>query len=89
LNSTFGGQAINNQNSATYTPSGNIAGTLYYYCVVNFAQSGCSTITSSIGTVDVVPDPIITVQPITTQTICGGGTIPAALTVNHSGGTGS
>ena len=89
LNSTFGGQAINNQNSATYTPSGNIAGTLYYYCVVNFAQSGCSTITSSIGTVDVVPDPIITVQPITTQTICGGGTIPAALTVNHTGGTGS
>ena len=46
-------------------------------------------INSNIAEVIVLPDPTISVQPLTTQPICMGGTIPLALNVNFTGGVGT
>jgi gliding motility-associated-like protein len=89
LNATIGGVAINGATNQSYTPSTALAGTTYFYCVVTFTLSGCSSITSNIGQVIVFPDPVVTTQPLNTQTICGGGSIPNALNVAYSGGTGT
>ncbi len=88
-NSTVGATAIVGATSATYTPSTLTSGTTYYFCVISFAVSGCSSITSSIATVIINPDPTISVEPIASQTICVGGTIASALTANYIGGAGT
>ena len=46
-------------------------------------------INSNIAEVFVVPNPTISTQPLTTQTICVGGTIPTALSVAYTGGIGT
>ena len=46
-------------------------------------------INSNIAEVVVVADPIISTQPLSTQTICVGGTISAALNVAYTGGVGT
>lgn len=89
VNSTIGGVAIAGATGTSYTPSTALAGTTYFYCVITFSQSGCSSVTSNIGQVIVSPDPVVTTQPLNTQTICSGGSIPAALNVAYNGGTGS
>ena len=87
-NSYIGGVAIPGAVGSSYTPFTNNVGILYYYCVVTFSQSGCSSITSDIAQITVVPDPVISTQPLATQTICGGGSIPVAFDVSYTGGTG-
>jgi hypothetical protein len=62
---------------------------MYYYCIVNFGSGGCSSITSSVASITVNPDPTITVQPLPSQLICVGGTISPALGVTYSGGVGT
>ena len=89
INSTVGGVAIGGATSQSYMPSTAIAGTNYYYCVITFTLSGCSSITSNSAQITVTPDPVVTTQPLSTQTICGGGSIPNALSVTYSGGTGT
>lgn len=88
-NSYVGGVAIPGAGSSSYMPATNLVGTIYYYCVITFASSGCSSISSNISQIIVVADPIVSAQPLNTQTICGGGSIPNALNVAYSGGTGT
>jgi gliding motility-associated-like protein len=88
-NSYVGGVAIPGAGSSSYMPATNLVGTIYYYCVITFASSGCSSISSNISQIVVVADPIVSTQPLNTQTICGGGSIPNALNVAYTGGTGT
>ena len=88
-NSTVGGTAITNETSATFTPPSTTAGTTYYYCVISFSSGGCTDIISQVATIVIHPDPSLSIQPLATQSICEGGTIPTALTVNYINGTGT
>ena len=89
INSYVGGVAIPGSAGASYTPVTSAVGTIYYYCVITFASSGCSSISSNISQINVVADPFITTQPLNTQTICSGGSIPTALSILYNGGTGN
>jgi len=71
-------------NNQTYTTP-ILTSTTYYQCIVTMTGSGCQS-TSNCATITVVPDPIITTQPIST-TICTG--THTTLTVAASGGTGT
>jgi len=89
-NSYAGGTQIAGQTLQSFTPPSTASATTYYYCIISFsADGGCSMISSDIATVIVVPDPTISTQPLTTQTICVGGTIPVAINVAYSGGLGN
>ncbi len=88
-NSNTGGTLIPGATNASYTPPSNSTGTFYYYCVVTLPSGGCSSITSNVGVVIVRPHPLISVQPIPSQTICEGGTIDTALFASYSGGVGT
>jgi hypothetical protein len=90
VNNTTTGTAVAGATTASFTPpTPTAAGTTYYYCVIQLAGGGCSQITSAVGQVIVNPDPTITVNPLASQTICVGGSIPAALTASYTGGTGT
>jgi gliding motility-associated-like protein len=80
------GTAITNATASTYTPPTATAGTRYYYCIVTSPGAGC-TVTSTVAEVIVIAAPVITTQP-QSATLCAGAT-PAALTVAHSGGSGT
>jgi PKD repeat protein len=89
-NSYANGSAISGQITSTYTPPSNVADTVYYFCNISFSASGgCSVINSNIAEVIVHPDPIISTQPLATQTICVGGTIPVPLNIFYTGGVGT
>jgi gliding motility-associated-like protein len=88
-NSTIGSSQISGANAASYTPATSVAATTYYYCVISFNPGGCNPITSAISSVTILPDPIISTQPLSAQSICVGGTIASPLSVNYSGGIGS
>ncbi|HCQ12936.1 PKD domain-containing protein, partial [Flavobacterium sp.] len=87
--SNSNGTSISGATSATYTPPVfNSAGTFYYYVVINFTGNGCGSVTSAVASVDVLPDPIVSTQPLPTQTLCQNET-PTNLTVTATGGTGT
>ncbi|WP_163410160.1 PKD domain-containing protein [Flavobacterium ajazii] len=65
----------------------NLTQTTYYQVLVSASGNGCTTITSAEVEVTVIPDPIITTQPVGNTTICKNGT--ATLSVAASGGSGS
>ena len=88
-NSTTGGTAIFGETNASFSPPTNGSGTFYYYCIVSFTSGGCSTITSSVATINVAPSITISTQPTPNQNICVGGTITTPLSVITSGGTGT
>ncbi|RKS00581.1 PKD domain-containing protein [Flavobacterium sp. 102] len=86
--SNTGGALINGAANANYTPPAfTSAGNAYYYVIISFSGSGCGTITSDVATVVVVDDPIITVQPTPTQTLCQNATANT-LSVSVTGGIG-
>jgi gliding motility-associated-like protein len=89
INANNGGSSIAGAINPTYTPSTQTPGTFYYYCVLTFAQSGCSTITSNVATVTVNPGPSITTQPTASQSICVGGTLATPLSVSFTNGVGA
>lgn len=88
-NFNVGGVAIAGATNASFTPSVfSTPGTFYYYAVISFSGNGCGAITSDIAEVIVVDDPIITTQPLVSQTVCQNS--PATvLTVVVSGGVGA
>jgi len=88
VNSIINGTAIPNANTDSYPPPTNVVGTLYYYCKITFNQGGCSEITSNTASVTVNPLPIISKQPLDSQSICVGGTVNA-FTVEYTGGVGN
>ncbi|MBF6642157.1 gliding motility-associated C-terminal domain-containing protein [Flavobacterium sp. J49] len=70
----------------TYTPSNTISNT--YYCVITFSSGGCTSITSASAVITINPLPTINSQPLSSQSICVGGVIPA-LAVSYNGGVGT
>ena len=68
-NTTLGGNPINNATNNTFTPSSNVAGTFYYYCIVSFdSGGGCPSITSNVSQVIIHPYPTLNITG--GQTIC-------------------
>lgn len=87
-NTNSGGTLITGATNATYTPPVfTTAGTFYYYVVITLSGSGCGPATSDVATIVVVDDPIITTQPLLSQTLCEG-IVPADLEVAVTGGSG-
>ncbi|MFM2228031.1 MAG: hypothetical protein RL664_1374, partial [Bacteroidota bacterium] len=87
-NSNTGGAAISGATANSFTAPGTTVGTLYYYCVITLSGAGCNSITSNVGNINVIDDPVISTSPLSTQTICVGG-VPAGLSTTYSGGTGN
>jgi len=88
-NSNSGGTIISGATSSTYNPPITTLGTLYYYCVITLSSGGCSGLSSLAAAVTVNPLATITTQPLPTQNLCVGSTIPTALSIVSSGGIGT
>jgi gliding motility-associated-like protein len=87
-NTTTGGTIIPGATLLNYTPPAFAAtGTFYFYAQISFAGSACGSVVSDTARVIVVADPVVTAQPLSTQTLCQN-VIPADLTVTASGGIG-
>lgn len=87
--SNTGGTIITGANSAAYTPAAYSAtGTYYYYVTITLSAGGCDPMVSDVTQVNVVPDPVVTTQPLATQTLCQNSA-PANLTVAATGGVGA
>ncbi|MFY8137051.1 MAG: beta strand repeat-containing protein, partial [Flavobacteriales bacterium] len=87
-NSNTGGTIISGATSATYAPPTlNTAGNYYYYAVISLGGT-CGTIISNPAQVTVVPDPTISTQPTTPQTICSGGAA-SPIQMAYTNGTGT
>ncbi|MCX6304921.1 MAG: Ig-like domain-containing protein, partial [Bacteroidetes bacterium] len=85
---TFGGIYANvvggtGANSPTYTTAA-LSTTNYYKCVITVSNPTCSDLITSVATVTVVADPIISTQPVG-NIICSGGNF--TMSVVASGGT--
>lgn len=79
---------ISSSPNTTYSP-GPITETTYFRRRVTSSLNGvfCTAYSNAI-TITVVPDPVVTAQPLATQTICQGAPV-AALTVTATGGIGA
>ena len=88
-NSNTGGTVITGQNNPTFTPPNSPTGTIYYYNEITFPTGGCSLIKTNAVAVIVRPNISINNQPNPTQNLCVGVTIPTALSITTSGGTGT
>ena len=87
INSTSGGSTVGT-NSNNYLPQISLTtGTFYYYVIISFSGNGCGNITSAVAEINVINDPIISSQPIASQTLCQNA-IPANLIVSATGGIG-
>jgi gliding motility-associated-like protein len=87
--STVGGTLIPGATSSSYTPSVfAVQGDFYYYVIASFAGSGCSTATSEVAQITALPDPVISSQPVPSQTLCQGAA-PQTLSVAVFGGIGT
>lgn len=90
VNANTGGILIAGATSSSYTPPAlNVVDTFYYYCVITFNSGGCSEISSNTGEVIVHPDPVITNNPLFTDTICVDGAISSPLTASYGFGVGT
>ena len=87
-NNTTSGTAILSANSSTYFPSSSTVGTLYYYCKVTFSTGGCANLTSTPAAITINALPTMSLEPLATQNLCVGGTIPTPLTVGYRDGVG-
>jgi gliding motility-associated-like protein len=87
--SNSGGTLLSGANQNTYTPAVFTAsGTYYFYCVVSLNGNGCNSVTSQVAEVIVVSDPIVSAQPLASQSLCQGSAA-ADLEVTATGGVGS
>jgi large repetitive protein len=87
--SNSGGTLIAGATQASFDPPlFTSVGTFYYYCVVSLSGNGCNATTSQVAEINVVADPVITLQPIANQSLCQG-TTPTDLSVTVTGGIGS
>lgn len=88
-NSNTGGTLIAGATTSNYTPPAFLsAGTFYYYVEINYAASGCTSLSSEVSEIVVVEDPEITLQPIPLQELCQN-TAAETLEVAVSGGLGT
>jgi hypothetical protein len=80
------GSTYSNQTTNALTVSGiNGAGNYQYRCAVSATGSGCDAINSNSGTLTVVADPSITIQPSNPAAVCAGGS--ATFSVSATNGT--
>ncbi|MFV5695229.1 PKD domain-containing protein [Flavobacterium sp. LB3P122] len=87
-NANSGGTLISSATSSSYTPPVfSVAGVNYFYAVITVSGNGCGTITSNPAEVKIVADPIVSSQPLPTQTLCQNGA-PTDLSVTASGDAG-
>lgn len=89
VNNTTTGTLIPGATNSTYDPPSNIVGSLYYYVEITLPSGGCSNIVSNTAQVTIIESPSITTQPTPVQSLCVGGTLPSALTIAYTGGTGT
>ena len=88
-NTNTGGNIIAGATNNSYTPpTFNTAGTYYFYVIITLSGNGCGNTTSNTAEVIVVADPIVSIQPLTTQTLCQNST-PTDLTIAVTGGIGT
>ena len=88
VNNTTTGNPIPGATTDSYTPSTAVAGTTYYYCTVDLPQGGCNTIYSNTAEIIIYLDPLVDLQPISSQTICVGGS-SQQLDVSYINGVGT
>ena len=89
-NSTVGGTKISSGGtSPAFTPPAfSTVGTYFYYVEISFTGSGCgNTLISSVAEIDVVADPVVVSQPVSSQTYCQNAASDS-LKVTVSGGIG-
>lgn len=73
-------------NSNTFTPAVfNSPNSYYYFAELTFGGSGCGNVRSNIIEIQVIPDPVVTVHPLSTQVVCQGD-VPQNLHVEVNGG---
>ena len=88
-NTNIGGTSISGATNANYTPPVFTSnGNYYYYVVASPNGNSCSPVTSDPAEIVVVNTPIVTTQPLTSQSLCQGST-PTNLTIVASGGVGA
>ncbi|TRW98556.1 PKD domain-containing protein [Flavobacterium gawalongense] len=89
MNSNSGGTLILGATNASYTPPVfNTAGNFYYYCQVSLSGNGCGSVFNDASEISVVADPIVSNQPLVSQTLCQNG-VPSDLIVSVTGGIGT
>jgi gliding motility-associated-like protein len=85
-NTNSSGTIISGATNASYTPSVfTTTGTYYYYAEVKLSGSGCGSIKSNSAEIVLVADPVISTQPLTSQSVCQN-VFPTNLSVAVSGG---
>ena len=86
--STTDGTPIAGATNPSYTPSVfSTVGTYYYYVKITLSGNNCGSILSNAAQINVVADPVVTTQPIQTQTLCQGSAA-SNLSVTATGGIG-
>ncbi|MCA0154470.1 PKD domain-containing protein [Winogradskyella vincentii] len=89
VNNNTGGTIIPGATASSYTPPVfNTAGSYYYYLEISYTANGCPGLLSDVAEVVVVDDPVITTQPILTQSVCEN-TSTQDVEVQVSGGLGN
>lgn len=85
-NSNTGGVLISGATNDSYLPPVfTSTGNFYYYAEVSLNGNGCGTFFSDPAQVVIIPDPVITSQPLSSQTLCQNA-LATDLTVSVSGG---
>ncbi|MFN5678778.1 MAG: PKD domain-containing protein [Flavobacteriia bacterium] len=85
----FSGISLPNSNNAAYsTPTIIQPSTQYYYVEVTYPGLGCDQIVSQVASLNVVADPIVTIDPLFNQTLCEGGTA-TCIVPEITGGVGT
>ncbi|MDA6071834.1 PKD domain-containing protein [Flavobacterium sp. AC] len=88
-NSNIGGILISGATNASYLPPVfTLTGNYYYYAEVSLNGNGCGTLLSNPAEIAIIPDPVITSQPLPSQTLCQNA-LATDLTVSASGGIGT
>jgi len=88
-NSTVGGTPIRGANTPAYAPPAfDTTGIYYYYVSLNMSGIGCDSTTSNMAVITVYGDPVITSQPLDSQSLCQYA-VPDTLTLSVIGGTGT
>ena len=89
VQNNYSGAAIpNSNNNSLTTPTFLQSTTQYYYVEIYFPGLGCDQLVSPVATLNVVADPIVTIDPIYNQTLCEGG-IADCIVPSIVGGVGN
>ncbi|MDD4990777.1 MAG: PKD domain-containing protein [Paludibacter sp.] len=74
------GTLLVNDTAATYVPSTSTVGTMYYYCVIGYPQICATALTTSVATIAVNPNPVISTK---NTVICSGNSFTVTPTTSN------